>query len=124
MFKPKKEEEEETHDSISISQEMTNAIKEKIKEYPSYYDFLYAVKAMEDRGGRPVVLKHKNELLREYEEKFIKRFKKDITDEFIFTKMANYRKNIANDGKPKWVDTGYFIPRSFWDFVERQKNGN
>lgn len=106
-----------------VSQSLIDAIKKDIAKFNSYWDFLYSVDAMVQNGDtQPRVLKYKNEEMGNYESKFVKKYTgNSINGAFVFEKYASFQKNIAREGKAQWVDTGYFIPRMFWDFIEKQR---
>jgi hypothetical protein len=107
---------------VEITPEMIKAIKRDIKNFTRYDDFLYSVEAIKKSDFLPSVLQYRNEYLEDYENKFIKKYiGNSLNNMFVFKKYANVQKNIASEGKPQYVDTGYFMPRSFWDFVSKQK---
>lgn len=96
--------------------ELRQALHREMKRYPTYSDFLFAVKATSKDGT--TVYKYNNDLMEEYESRYLKPHVKQINDLFIFEAKAKFRskKQVASN-KYELVDTGYFCPRMFWDFV-------
>jgi len=112
---------EDNANVAQISRSMINSIKKEMFKYKYYDDFLFEVEAMKKTDNAPIVNKYKNEDIKWYEEKYIKKHQQGINDAFVFEQYATHMKNVAQEGKPQWVNSGYFIPRSFWDFVSKQK---
>lgn len=117
-----KKEIEDVTSIVEMTQGMIDAIKTEMRKFNSYDKFLYSVEAMKEQE-LPVVLKYPNERLDWYENTYVKKFVgNSINNLFVFKKYANLKKNTATEGKPIYIDSCYFIPRMFWDFVGKQKS--
>lgn len=100
---PKIQEKEDTQ----ISLEMLQAIK---KDFPID---LFNVKAQRiDENGNTCILKYNNSQMKEYENRYIKKYFKTLEDEFVFEKYSTI---WTSDENGKKYRTGYFCPRSFWE---------
>lgn len=107
---------EDINNEVDLLPEMRNALRSEINKYKTFQEFLVSVRAISK--DNKTVYKYKNEEKEQYEKKFIKPHMKGINDMFIFDKHAimKTKKEVAT-GKYELVQTGYFCPRVFWDFV-------
>lgn len=108
----------EEDNKIEISRNMVINCKADISKFgfnPGDYEkFLMSVKAMKPDG---TVLQYRNKQLTEYRDFYLKKNEKDLGDAFILDKfkiLTSIEKGINN-----WVqiETGWFAPRSFWDYI-------
>lgn len=101
---------------VSLLPEMRETLRREINKHQTFQDFLVSVRAV-SRDNR-TVYKYKNEEKEAYETKYIKPHTKGLNDMFIFDKHAIMKtKKEVSTGKYELVQTGYFCPRLFWDFV-------
>lgn len=80
-------------------------------EYPN---FLVSVLAQKEDG---TVLKYHNSQLEMYREKFIKKNEHSVEDTMQLEKF----KIKSSDENGNQYETGYFVPRSFWDKILETK---
>lgn len=97
----------------SILPETVNKIKNEIRKYKSFDDFLIAKKAVYMRNGNKVVLEFPVEQMKDYCKIYVDNFVVGLNDSFIFEKYA--KRYIKEDGIKRY--TGYFNPYIFWDTV-------
>lgn len=94
---------------VSASDAMTQSIRNEKNNFGSYYEFLKSVGAMSDTS----VLQYPNNQLDEYEKRFVAKHEKGLSDGFVFAKCKVSK--FDSNGNP--YESGYFIPRIFWDSV-------
>lgn len=103
---------------IPMSEQMFKSCKSKIAKYgfnyPEYEKFLVSVKAMKDEH---TVLKYHNTDMEKYRTTYIKESEHSIGDTFQFDKF----KIMTSDDNGREYETGYFAPRSFWDYIREKK---
>jgi hypothetical protein len=104
-----------------ISIEMVKSCKNEIMKFEDYHAFLCSVGAEKRYVQTLNVLKFDNSEMPKYEDMFIIKFIHGLNDHFVFDKYARHWRDISETKVPFWVDTGEFIPRSFWDFVYKYK---
>ena len=81
----------------------------------AYDKFLVSVKAQKEDG---TVLQYSNNDMEKYYNAYLKHDGEFLSDAFI---LDNF-KIKSRDGHDKVYETGYFCPRSFWDYIIKQKN--
>lgn len=105
-------------EKIPMSDKMLKSCKAKIAkfgfEFPEYEKFLISVKAMSDDL---TVLLYRNDEMENYREQFIKENESTIGDTFQCEKFKQM--TSSEDGLE--YETGYFAPRSFWDFIRSKR---
>ena len=97
----------------SILPETILKVKNEIKKYKSFNDFLIAKKAIYMRNGDMVILEFPVEQMKDYTKMFVDNFVIGLNDGFIFEKYA--KRYFKEDGKIKY--TGYFNPYLFWSTI-------
>jgi hypothetical protein len=105
---------EETQ-KIPMSSEMLKNCKRDIAKFGfnhgSYEKFLVSVKAIKE--DKTTVLQYRNEQMGEYRDAFLKKNEQTLNDSFFLDRF----KILSSNSDGKQYETGYFCPRSFWDFV-------
>lgn len=97
------------------SNEMVKSIFKQMKKFKKYEDFLVSVGAMKKINSDYSVIKYPKEQLIDYENKLIREhMKTSLNDEYIFSDKSKFTKK-SEEGIV--YDTGYFIPRFFWDYI-------
>lgn len=98
----------------TISSEMIKNCKDEIAKFgfegKDYINFLVSVSAMTNKN---TVVEFPVSDMAEYRDKFIKKHEHSIGDTFALDKFKI--KTSGDFGKP--YDTGWFCPRSFWDYI-------
>lgn len=97
-----------------MSDEMVKKCKSDIAKFgftaKEYLKFLISVKAMKNDN---TVMKYPNHDIEQYHQEFLK--KNEVGDDDMFV-LQNFK--ITSSGEEgKKYETGYFSPRSFWDFI-------
>jgi len=114
----KKPEEDPVKEAI-ISSSMLKSCKDEIAKFgfsgPEYIKFLISVKAMRDET---TVMMYNNSDIEKYRADFIKKHESSIGDNFVLDKFK--AKSGGDTGKS--FDSGWFAPRSFWDYILKTKN--
>lgn len=102
----------------TMSEEMKRKCKDEIRKFgfsfPQYDKFLVSVAAMNLNGS---VIQYPNGQILEYRDEFIKKLEHGIGDTFMFDKISK----IKTSGEHGSHETGWFCPRSFWDYILQQK---
>ena len=109
---------DQPEDHAEILPETLKKLKAAVAKYENYDDFLLSQMAIKKVGNRPVVLKYNISQMPAYEATFIAPYITGMNDEFIFAKYARLKtkKEVAT-GKWDFVNTDWFMPRLFWDYV-------
>jgi hypothetical protein len=107
----------EEDNKIEISRNMVINCKADISKFgfnPGDYEkFLVYVKAMKETGE---VLQYRNKQLPEYRDAYLKKNEQDMGDAFILDKFKIL--TSKDDGvRSIQYETGWFAPRSFWDYI-------
>ena len=114
----KKQEESPTEGAV-MSVDMLKSCKSEIAKFgfeqKEYTKFLISVKAMRDVD---TVMSYSNHEIDQYRAEFVKKHETSIGDTFIFDKCK--LKRSAEGGRSS--ETGYFVPRTFWDSVLKTKS--
>ncbi len=110
---PKPRRENETENAIMTPTFIKNC-KNDIAKFgfsgKDYIRFLISVKAMKDEN---TVLKFPNSQLSDYRDKYLRKNEYGVGDSLMLDRSRI--KSYDNDGHKK--ETGYFVPRSFWDKI-------
>lgn len=105
---------QEKEDKIEISRNMIINCKADISRFgfnPGDYEkFLVSVKAMKPDG---TVFQYRNKQITEYRDAYLKKNEVDLGDAFILDKF----KILTSNDSGKQYETGWFCPRSFWDYI-------
>ena len=78
-----------------------------------YERFLMSVKAFKETGE---VLYYRNKQIEEYRNAYLKKNEADLNDAFILDKFKAMSSRDEGTRIIKY-ETGWFAPRSFWDFI-------
>lgn len=105
---------QETQEAV-MSTEFIKKCKADIAKYgfnnrDEYPKFLISVKAMKNSR---TVMKYPNEEIQAYREEFLKKNEYSIGDSFALDKF----KIMSTDESGHSYETGYFVPRAFWDKI-------
>ncbi len=106
-----KKEQNKPEDIAEMSIEMRANIFKDFSQYKNREEMLIDKWAISKTGVRS----YHFDLLNEYENKFVKKFEKNMNDTFMFTKYAVQYTTEMFEGKPKEIKTGWFIPMVFWN---------
>lgn len=114
---PKIKKEVDSGDSV-MSNKMLASLKSEIAQFGfdggNYVTFLMSVGAMKNKS---IALKYPNSEMEKYRDMFLKKFEYSVGDCLQLDKF----KIMASDQNGKSYETGYFAPRSLWDWVLNQK---
>jgi hypothetical protein len=104
-------------EEATMSIQMLSSLKAEIKKFgfatEKYHDFLFSVKAMQKNK---TVMMYQNSEMEEYRDRFLKKHEYSLSDCFVLEK---FKIKSSEDGRDNF--TGWFTPRSFWDYVYRSK---
>lgn len=114
MAKKEYKEEYDSAKEAIISDEMIKSCKAEIAKFgfngDEYINFLISVWAMKNKD---TATQFPNTQIDRYREKFIKQHEYSISDNFALDKYKIKTSDV--DGKK--YETGWFCPRSFWDYI-------
>lgn len=102
----------------NISQEMIKNIKKEILSFgvnsEDYIRFLISVNAMKDKD---TVRMYDNSQIETYRNAYLRKHEVTVEDSMQLDKF----KILSSDSEGNTYETGYFTPRSFWDFYKNYK---
>ena len=117
-MKKQQSENEKAVAEATMSRAMLEDLKKEISKFgfrnEDYVKFLISVYAMKNED---TVMSFPNSDINAYREKVLKKFEHSFGDSFQLEKFKIM--SSTQDGKK--YETGYFCPRSFWDFVRDAK---
>lgn len=107
---------------LKISNEMMQKCKADIGKFGftlvEYDKFLISVLAL--KKDSKTVLQYPNQQMETYRAQFLKKNENSLSDAFVLDKFKI--KTRSGDGiKVLIYETGYFCPRSFWDYVFNER---
>lgn len=105
---------------ISTLSEVTmDNIARAMKKFNTYDEFLKSVNAISNDDKAYEF--HLNEL-EKYEKVFVSNFyDTPLNDTFYFSDKVSIKEVIIEGVKKTYKKTGYFIPKIFWDKIERER---
>lgn len=102
--------------SLKIDESKIKQIKNKIREYNTYENFLISVHALKKDGSKVSCIAFPKSDMDNYYKKIVMSLHTGFADTFFFEKITV---NYYTDEKGNKNYNDYFTPKSFFDYIKR-----